>query len=290
MQQLIVNSLITSSIYLIVSFGFYLHYRFFKFFNFALAGYITISAYTLYLFVNIFKQSIFVAIPLSIILSLIFILPFELIIFKLQNKLRLASTFLLVVSIGLYLIIENLVTLFFNNEAKIIGNFKPKFLFNNDFFTLTIIQGLFIIFAFLIAFYFITNNSVFFKKLKATISNKELSENNGINYFEVSFKVIFLYLLLFIASGFLIGLDKSIIPSMGFSYLLFGIIATIIGGLKLGFKHLIYGVLFLAFVQNFIAFYVGYKWLNGVSFVLLIGFLLFKPFGFSNYKIKKTDI
>ncbi len=290
MQQLIVNSLITASIYLIISFGFYIHYRFFKFFNFALAGYLTISAYTLYLFVNVFELSMFISILISIVMSLIFILPFELAIFKLQNKFKLTSTHLLVISIGVYLVIENLISFFFNNEAKLIGRYKTRFLFSNDYFTLTFTQGLFIVLASLIALFFISNNTVFFKKLKAIISNKELSDNIGINRIKVSFKVIILYLLLFIASGFLIGLDKSIIPSIGFSYLLFGIIATIIGGLKLGFKHLIYGVLFLAFVQNFIAFYIGYKWLNGVSFVLLIGFLLFRPFGFSNYKIKKTDI
>jgi branched-chain amino acid transport system permease protein len=46
----------------------------------------------------------------------------------------------------------------------------------------------------------------------------------------------------------------------------------------------------LAFAQNLAAYYLDAKWMDAVAFLILIGFLIWKPLGFSGRRLKKVEV
>ena len=90
-------------------------------------------------------------------------------------------------------------------------------------------------------------------------------------------------------AGILIGADVDLTPSMGFDWLLYGVIAMIIAGTGNG-RFLLLGALLLATAQHLAALFLDNKWMNATAYVILIVFLYFRPYGFSRQGIKKTEV
>jgi len=63
----------------------------------------------------------------------------------------------------------------------------------------------------------------------------------------------------------------------------------IIGGVD-SYKGLIGGALLLATAQHLSAYYIGSKWMDATAYIILILFLLWKPFGFSGKRPEKVEI
>ena len=292
MTQIILNIILSASLYSLISFGFYLHYRCFKFFNLAAAGYIALSSYLLYFYFTLLSLNIFISISLALVTSSVIAFFSEFLLFKILKLRSFDSSKFLIASLGLYLIFDNIIPLIFNNEAKLLQPFNVKFILNYSNFILTDLQLGFIISTILI-FIFIKllfTKTYLGKSIKGVISNSELSNVFGLNQYSIQIKTIIIYVFVLSVSGIIIALDKSITPSLGFPFLLYGIIVSIISGMRLGFSHLLIGSLFLAFIQHITAYYFGYKWLNAISFVFLIFFLYARPYGFIGKKLKKTEL
>jgi len=90
-------------------------------------------------------------------------------------------------------------------------------------------------------------------------------------------------------AGILIAFDTDMRPTMGFSWLLYGVVAMIIGGVgsNLGLAG---GALLLATAQHLAAYYIGSQWMDAVAYIILILFLIAKPLGFSGKRLKKIEI
>ena len=76
---------------------------------------------------------------------------------------------------------------------------------------------------------------------------------------------------------------------MGFNWLLYGVVAMIIGGVG---SHwgLVGGALLLATAQHLAAYYIGSQWMDAVAYIILIVFLIARPLGFSGKRLKKIEI
>jgi branched-subunit amino acid ABC-type transport system permease component len=125
--------------------------------------------------------------------------------------------------------------------------------------------------------------------LKAVSSNPELAGILGISK---NIAVIWSFVLstsLVACSGILIAADTDMTPTMGFNWLLYGVVAMIIGGMG-KMRYLLFGALLLATTQHLAAYYLDSKWMNATAYVILIVFLYFRPYGFSGHSIKKTEI
>jgi branched-subunit amino acid ABC-type transport system permease component len=90
-------------------------------------------------------------------------------------------------------------------------------------------------------------------------------------------------------AGILIAFDVDMTPTMGFKWLLYGVVAMIIGGVG---SHwgLVGGALLLAASQHLAAYYIGSQWMDAVAYIILIVFLIAKPLGFSGKRLKKIEI
>ena len=78
-------------------------------------------------------------------------------------------------------------------------------------------------------------------------------------------------------------------PTMGFDWMMYGVVAMIIGGMG-KMRYTIFGAFLLASAQQLSAYFFDSKWMNATAYIILVIFLYFRPFGFSGKKLKKTEV
>ncbi|MGB3512930.1 MAG: branched-chain amino acid ABC transporter permease [Microcoleaceae cyanobacterium] len=88
-------------------------------------------------------------------------------------------------------------------------------------------------------------------------------------------------------TGILIALDLDMTPTMGMNPMLMGMVAFIIGGLE-RLIGVVLGALVLGFLQQLAVWSIGVEWQNAIAFIVLLGFLLFRPQGFLGRRTQRT--
>ena len=106
--QIIINIVFSASIYLLISLSFSMIFYSSKFFHLAHAGIITLGAYTTYFFYKQLLIPLYLAIFLSIFLSSIVGSSLEKFIYNPLRKRSTKNINLLIVSLGIYIIIKNI--------------------------------------------------------------------------------------------------------------------------------------------------------------------------------------
>ena len=127
------------------------------------------------------------------------------------------------------------------------------------------------------------------QQIKAVSSNPQLSNYFGISSHKAIVYSFALGSALAACAGILIAADTDMTPTMGFNWLLYGVVAMIIGGMG-KMRYLLLGALLLATAQHLAAYYLDSKWMNATAYIILIVFLYFKPYGFSGQKLKKQEV
>ncbi len=126
-------------------------------------------------------------------------------------------------------------------------------------------------------------------KIRAVSESDELATIFGINSNNIIFLSFIIGSALAAIAGILVAFDTDMTPTMGFNLLLYGIVAMIIGGVGSTWG-LIGGSLLLATAQHLGAYYIDSKWMDAIAYIILIIFLIWRPFGFSGIRLKKIEI
>ncbi|NDV26891.1 branched-chain amino acid ABC transporter permease [Desulfovibrio sp. JC010] len=89
--------------------------------------------------------------------------------------------------------------------------------------------------------------------------------------------------------GILVGFDSGMRPTMGFSSLLYSVVAMIVGG---GYSAggVLCGAVLVSLLHNLVGFYFDTKWIDTATFFLLVCFLIAKPKGVFGVTLKKVEI
>lgn len=125
--------------------------------------------------------------------------------------------------------------------------------------------------------------------IRAISDNPELSQVFGIPKDRIILYAFGLGSLYAGLGGILVGLDTGITPTFGFNLLLYAIVVMIIGGVD-SIWGIVAGALILATVQNLTAYYINTKWMDAITYAILIVFLIIRPYGVSGVKNKKVEI
>jgi len=279
------------SIYLIITFSFYIIYQTTKFFHLAHAVTITIGAYFTYFFSIQLGLSLYLAIPLAIAGAVVICVIIELGIYRPLRIRETSSWKMLIASLGLYVILQNLISITWGDDTKSVRTWPVKV--GNEFFgayitdvqIITIVVSI-VLFSATIAFLHYTPLG---KQMRAVASNSELSNVFGISSDRIIMWSFIIGSALVAAAGILIALDTDMTPTMGFHVFLYAVVAMIIGGVG-SYKGLIGGALLLATAQHLAAYFIDSKWMDATAYVILILFLIWKPLGFSGKRLKKVEI
>jgi len=283
--------LISFSLYLLIAFSFTVAYYPTRFFNIAHAATLTFAAYFTFLFSSQLQCPVWLAIPLAILCATAVGMLSEIALYKPLRKRNATPMILLIASLGLYTILQNSISLLWwdatksvrTGEIKVGHQFFGAYITDIQIITIAVCVTLFTACVLLMKYSRIGRN------IRAVASNPELSNVVGIHSDRVILWAFGIGSALVAVAGILIAFDTDMRPTMGFSWLLYGVVAMIIGGVG---SHwgLVGGALLLATAQHLAAYYIGSQWMDAVAYIILILFLIARPLGFSGKRLKKIEI
>jgi branched-subunit amino acid ABC-type transport system permease component len=194
-------------------------------------------------------------------------------------------------SLGLYIVLQNIISLLWGDrplsvrtgEIRTGHEFFGSVISNTQIVTVTVCLVLFTACAFFMKCSRIGRN------IRAVASNPELSNIVGICSDRIILWAFAIGSALASVAGILIAFDTDMRPTMGFSWLFYGVAAMIIGGMGSN-RGLIGGALLLVTAQYLTSYYIGSRWMDAITYVILILFLIIKPLGFSGKRLKKVEI
>jgi branched-subunit amino acid ABC-type transport system permease component len=291
MTQIIANILLTFSIYLLISFSFSIIYSPTRFFHIAHAITLTFSAYLIYFFSKQLMLPLWISALLAIICATAIGMLSELAIYRPLRKNHASPMILMIASLGLYSVLQNVISMIWGDNTKSMGygNIKVGHHFLGAYITDVQIITIIICLIAFISFIGIINRSQIGRNIRAVASNSELSNIFGIRSNNTILWAFGLGSALAAITGILIAFDSNMTPTMGFHWLLYGVIAMILGGVGSN-RGLVFGSLLLAIMQHLFAYFIGSQWMDAIAYVILILFLIWKPLGFSGKRLKKTEI
>lgn len=290
-SQLIIYVILTASIYLLIAASFSLIYYPTKFFNLAHAIVITIGAYLTFLFATQLSLTFTVSIIAAIAMAVCIGLLCEILFYRSMRKRNTPALAYLIASIGLYVVLQNCISLYFGDDTKIIRT--GEITVGNEIFGAYITDIQIITIFVSIALFTAVNLFLQFtsvgKSIRAVSSNPELCNIYGISSNRVILIAFGIGSALAAVAGILSAMDTNMTPTFGFNLLLYGVVVMIIGGVG-STRGLIAGALLVATAQHLAAYYIDTKWMDAVAYIILILFLIWKPLGFSGVRLRKVEI
>lgn len=290
-MQVVINILSDFVLYIIIAFGFSMCYSILGFFHMAHALSLTYGAYL------VFTCSILFTFPLwlSIVLSIAFVIVIMVLVnsgvYQPNVKRGIEGWKLMIVSLGVYVVFQNIVSLIWGDSTLTFRTWPVMsghsimggVITDVQIITITVSALL------LLTVWWLLEKTNIGMSLKATASNAALSSIFGVRREAVATFSIAVGSALMTCAGILIAADIDMTPTMGFDWLMYGVVAMIIGGMG-KMRYMIFGAFLLAAAQQLSAYFFDSKWMNATAYIILVIFLYFRPFGFSGKKLKKTGV
>lgn len=291
--QLILNSIISGSIYALASSGLSLTYGLLKILNFAHGHMMMLGAYVFFCALNIIELNF----PLSIVflVSVIFLIShLNLNIFILPFT-RYSFILSFVTTLSLATILESSVSMLFGVNVKSLstdfGIISYEFygMYITPIQIIIILSAIFVLFLLAI----VIHATPLGRKIRAISENSYASQSIGISYRKNVYIVYILGSMLAAFAGILVAYETNMQPTMGNAYTIKAFAAMVLGGLG-NLWGTIAGSYVLGFIENFsigldfggYSLPAGYK--DAFSFLIILLVLLFKPEGLFNRKRREV--
>lgn len=289
--QLFINAIIAGSIYTLIALGFSLIYSTTKFFHFAHAAVYTSCPYFVYLYISYLGLPLGSAIPIAILSSTILGMLIEISIYRPLRRKGSSPLVLLLSSLGLYIIIQNVISMIFGDDTKTLRSGIVTEGIEIVGARITPIQIAIICVSALLLFFCwaLMKYTRMGTAMRAVASDPELALVSGI---DTDRTILFAFMTGSALAGIaaiLISFDIDMTPTMGMNALMMGVVAVIIGGVG-SIPGAALGGFLLAFAQNFGVWKISSQWQDAIAFIILLVFLLFRPYGFFGKKIRKVEI
>ncbi|MDP1814594.1 MAG: branched-chain amino acid ABC transporter permease [Leadbetterella sp.] len=276
--QILINSIIAGSIYTLISLGFNLTYGASRFFNFSHGSFIIVGGYLVLFLSKTIGLNLILSMVLGLLITGILGLMTYTLIFSKLRQWKASNMVLLISSIGIFIIIQSVVAMLFSSKFQTlslnIGNSRIYDLFGASISKVQIISVAASALITMI-FFFILRDTYFGKTMRAVSDAEEIAKIVGIPTEKYIGYTFFIGAVLAGAAGIIIGLDTGIEPSRGFSYLLKGIAASIIGGVGNVYGGLL-GSYFIGLLENFGIWKNSGVWKDTIIFLFLMIFLFIK--------------
>ncbi len=295
--QILINGLITGTLYALTALGFNVIYNGSKVFHIAHGAIYTASVY-FYIALTGLTFTVFSSLPTlgfisNVILTIlcISILAFlieKIIYFPLSQRTK-SPLVTLISSLGIYIIIINLIAMIFGNESQIINHeIEPSYIIGNLILTrIQIIQFFVSLIIIILTLIFISRSSLG-TNIRALSGNSLLARVIGLNIKKIRIEIIVIGSVLPGIASLLVGFDVGVDPYVGFSAVLTAAVAVIIGGID-SYLGTVIGAVIIGLVQNIVIWFLSAQWQDAVTFVILIIVLLVKNQGLLSRELRLEE-
>lgn len=278
--ELLVYSVVAGSLYGLVGLGFAVTYKTAGFFNVAQGALITGGAYFTWLFHHVFALPIVISSAAAMLAAGMLGALIEIAIFRPLRHAGGSGVQLLIGSLGIYVVLENLISLSFGDDIKSI---KPE----------VVQQGIYMIGArvtsiqistFVTCVVLTVIMGAMLKKtriglaIRAVANDSDLAHAVGIERDRVILSSMVVGSALGALAGILAAYDTDMNPTMGLPILMMGVVSVIIGGTR-GIAGILGGGLLLGLARHFGIWQIGAEWQDAISLLILVMFLLIRPEG-----------
>jgi len=290
-SQLILNGIIAGSIYALIAIGFTVIYRTVKFFHFAHGVVYTAGAYFAYTLIISLHLNFVLSFFLSIVLAAILGIAIDRFVYHPLRKQNASNLIFLLASFGVFIFLQNLIQLIYGAQILTIrtGLIKEGHHFLGAVITDIQILILAVSIILMILLWLFIQKTKLGKAMRAVSDDPIAANVVGINPEKIILTSFAIGSALAGAAGILISFETNIEPTMGFSALLKGIIASIIGGIG-SIPGAVLGGFFLGLAENLGIWKISAEWKDCIAFIILIVFLLIRPWGFLGTKTEKDTI
>lgn len=286
--QLLINGLITGLIYSVVSLGFSLVYNTTRIFHIAFAALYMITPYLVITFCNMFHIPIIINVIIAILCTGLLGLCIDYFIYRPLNKRGSSQNVIMLSSIGVMIIIINVVALIYGNEPIVLTEeISKSYLFGAIVITETQLVQSVVSITLLLSFF------IFLKFTKLGIQTRAYRDDAKLTSI-LRVNTTFLRGLFFVLSSIfaaigscLIAFDFGMNPYIGMPMLLNAVVALIIGGIG-RFEAPIIGGLILGILQSSVVYLTSTKWQDAITFTVLILFLILRPSGIIGEKTRNV--
>ncbi len=285
--QFLINGLIQGLLYAVVAMAFALTYNTTRIFHIAYAGVLVVASYLLMLFLQIGVPA-----PISIALSILFCgllnVGVEKVVYLPMEKRGNSHNTVMVASIGLFVVLTNLVALLFGNENKTISNAVVQGMRIGEYIITRMqiwhfgVAGL--LSAVLLFVLWRTSLGI---KIKALSADSQLFAAMGHNAERLRLLLFFISGGLAAVVSILLAYDVGFDPYFGMPLLLNALVAMIIGGLG-NFKGVLLGGILLGVVQSLAVYFLEARWESAITFVVFLLVIIAKPKGLLGNLIREV--
>ena len=278
--QLIVNSIIAGAIYSMVALGFNLIYGTAKFFDLGYGVLTAVGGYGVYYFSKTLGLDIYLSIIIGVLIAGFVGFLIERTIYRKLRQKKASSMVFMVAALGVMTALQAIVAILFSSQFQVFPVSINSNTYNLFGGVITGVQAIILILGILIMFalVLVLKFTKFGRAVRAVSDDEEVSKIVGIDTDKIISKVFFIGSAIAGLTGILVGFDTGIEPTMGFSLLLKGVIASIIGGVGNIYGGVL-GAFFLGFIENFGIWKISGEWKDAIAFAVLILFLLIRPQG-----------
>ena len=289
--QVLINSVSAASVYALTALGFSLIYSTTRFFHFAHGAVYVSGPYFAYLFHSLIDVSLVFSLPLAVASSSILGIALEDFLYKPLRTKGSAPLILLLASLGIYIMIQNIISMIFGDDTKTLrsGIVREGIEFFGARITIIQLTIIIVCFVLLIACWILMKYTKIGSAMRAVASDPELALISGTDTDRVILFAFAIGSALAGIAAILISFDIDMTPTMGMNALMMGVVAVIIGGVG-SIPGIALGALLLGMAQHLGVWKIGSQWQDAIAFVVLLIFLLFRPQGFLGKKVKKVTL
>jgi len=284
--QQVLNGLVVGSIYSLIAIGLTMIFGVMKISNFAHGDYAMVGAYTA-LFVVAWIPgwlgwvgSVFAA---AMVVGLLGVITERLIFRPLMT--RWTDIDIIMVSIGLFILLENLAQLFFGATPRMIEDPFQNAVLNMGVASTSILR----LFCFVVSIIAITSLQIFLNRTRmgvailATSQNRFAAQLMGINIEGIYRLTFAVGAAVAGAGGVLYGTIFAVHPLMGAMPTLKAFVVTILGGMG-NLRGAIFGGFILGVAEALGGNYIAMEYQNAIGFFIIIMVLLIRPSGLFGQK------
>jgi len=284
--QILLNSIVSGLLLSLVAIGFTYIFRVTRVFHLAHGGVYVAGAFACWWMLTK-TNNWFAAIAFAIAVVAILIWLIEKSVYLPLNKKQSNQSISLIASMGLYVVIVNVLALLFGNEDRIIDNsISDSFEFGNIIFTrVQMIQTVIGIVATATLFIYLKlskSNLV----LQSISDNENISKVFGINTEKERVKVFIAGSMLACVAAILKTLEVGINPQAGMNITLTASVVAFLVS-RLNVLLIVAFAIALTLLQNSVEWFLDAQWKDAITFLILLLVILFRTEGIISYNLRK---
>ena len=277
--QLLLNGAINGSHYALLGVGFGLIFATTKVVHFAYGPIYAASAYAGWFAASRLGLPLVAAGAFAMLIgALLGVLSYKLLYrpFEERGSPGLVS---LIASLGLFIVIENVIGLIFGTGSRVVENFQAGIYFVGPaFFTGIHVAQVIALVVIASALLLFLRRTSYGKAVLAMTDNAEMAQIIGIQTVRVSMLVFAIGSAIAAAPAFLILLKDGASPHMGFFAVFIAFVAVVVGGIG-SIPGAIAGGLAAGMIESLGLWQIPTEWQNAIEFMVLFAVLLLRPQG-----------